>query len=277
MDPKENQLPGSEINNAQNLPDDWSDNTSNDTPGVDIDVQPEQPKQNSNQLMIPIAIVIAGAMITAGIIFTGGQAPAAGLNANAEADFGNSLSASAANIRLPEKGEHVRGNPNAPITIIEFSDFQCPFCERIHPTLDRILNEYDGQVKWIYRHFPLASIHPEATKSAVASECIAELAGNDAFWEFVGDMFENQSRLGDHLYAELATSFGVKEKDFTACMSSKESADKVMEDLIDATKSGGQGTPYVIVLDKKGRPFPFSGALPYEQIKMVVEQALASK
>jgi len=91
--------------------------------------------------------------------------------------------------RQPNEEDHVFGNKEAPISIVEFSDFQCPFCARLHPVLEQVI-ERNEDVKWIYRHLPLSSIHPEAAPSAIASECIAELAGNDAFWSFANSLFE---------------------------------------------------------------------------------------
>lgn len=85
--------------------------------------------------------------------------------------------------------DHIFGNPNAGVKIVEFSDLQCPFCARFHPTLKQIIQEYDGQVAWVYRHFPLASIHPSARPAAIGSECAAELGGNNAFWKFVDAVF----------------------------------------------------------------------------------------
>lgn len=81
------------------------------------------------------------------------------------------------------KKDHILGDRNAPIAIIEYSDYQCPFCHAVHPTYKQIMKEYDGKVMWVYRHFPL-SFHPEAMPLAIASECVASLKGNDAFWAF---------------------------------------------------------------------------------------------
>jgi len=102
--------------------------------------------------------------------------------------------AEAAKAALPVlETDHVAGNPDAPITIIEYSDFQCPFCSRAHPTVARVVEESDGEINWVYRHFPLTNIHPAAYPASVASECVAELAGNDAFWVFTDTLFALQS------------------------------------------------------------------------------------
>ena len=86
------------------------------------------------------------------------------------------------------KEDHMRGSMNAPVTIIEYSDFSCPFCKRFHPSLQQALREYDGKVRWIYRHFPLSAIHPNALKQANASECANE---QGKFWEYADMLFES--------------------------------------------------------------------------------------
>ena len=85
--------------------------------------------------------------------------------------------------------DHILGNLNAPVKLIEYSDLQCPFCGRFHPTMQRVVKEYGDQVAWVYRHFPLESIHPNARPLANASECAANLGGNDSFWKFVDAVF----------------------------------------------------------------------------------------
>lgn len=86
--------------------------------------------------------------------------------------------------------DHVRGDETADIAIIEYSDFQCPFCQRVHSILRQVLEKNDGKIMWIYRHFPLSQIHPNARKLAEGSECVAELGGDDAFWKYTDKVFE---------------------------------------------------------------------------------------
>ncbi len=82
-----------------------------------------------------------------------------------------------------DENDHYRGNPDAEIVLVEYSDYECPFCTRFHTTLKNIVREYGNQVAWVYRHYPLTQLHPNATVLANASECAAELGGNDAFWQ----------------------------------------------------------------------------------------------
>lgn len=204
---------------------------------------------------VPIAIVIAGVLI-AGAVFWAG-------NGGAYASD---------NFRMPSKADHVRGNSDAPIAIVEFSDLECSFCAQIHPTLGRIVEE-QTDVKWIFRHFPLSAIHGQALSAAVASECIAANAGNDAFWSFTDAAFANQRQLGDAWYEEQAASFGIDAAAFERCMNDKKIVAGIQADLDEATGTGGRGTPYVVVVTPKGDLIPFSGALSYAQISAVIEQA----
>ncbi|MBI2065709.1 MAG: DsbA family protein [Candidatus Zambryskibacteria bacterium] len=215
---------------------------------------------------VSVAIVIAGLLIAGAVVFSGGGNTASTTTAD------NVGSQPSEKFRMPDETDHVRGNPDATIAIIEFSDLECPFCARIHPTLSQIVEKNDD-VKWIYRHFPLSSIHSRALSAAVASECIARLGGNDAFWEFTDEAFVNQRQLGDAWYREQAASFGIDPGAFTSCMNDKSIVADIQTDLSEATNTGGRGTPYVVVVTPSGQLMPFSGALPYAQVSAVIEQA----
>jgi len=98
----------------------------------------------------------------------------------------------AGTIREVDSDDHVFGDSNGAVALIEYSDLECPFCTRFHPTAQQIAETYPDDVKWVYRHFPLDSIHAEATPAAIASECVADLAGNDAFWTFLERIFARE-------------------------------------------------------------------------------------
>ncbi|MES2006793.1 MAG: thioredoxin domain-containing protein [Patescibacteria group bacterium] len=93
-------------------------------------------------------------------------------------------------IRPPSASDHIIGSPTAPIVLVEYSDFQCPYCQMIHADLKRIVSESNGSVAWVYRNFPLYQIHPQATPAANAAECIAEQLGSEGFWQFTNTVFE---------------------------------------------------------------------------------------
>lgn len=218
---------------------------------------------------VPIAIVIAGLLIAGAIAF--GSRGSAALDSNVN----HAENQPSGEFRMPNADDHVRGNPDAPIAIVEFSDLECPFCARIHPTLERVVKENDD-VKWIFRHFPLSSIHSRALGAAVASECVARLGGNDAFWSFVDSAFADQRQLGDGWYREQASSLGIDAQAFASCTSDRSVVADIQADLDEATATGGRGTPYVVVVTQSGRLVPFSGALPYEQVAGLVDQARAN-
>jgi protein-disulfide isomerase len=220
--------------------------------------------KNNGMRDVAIAIVVAGIFISLAIFFRGGSpTPVNGEYAQPVIkDF-----------RGVEKDDHVMGNPKAKLTIVEFSDFECPFCSRIHPTLERLVSERDD-IKWVYRHFPLTQIHSQALSSAIASECVAELGGNDSFWEFANALFVNQSSLGQSLYESEAQKLGIDLNKFKECQTSERVKNAVDKDSEEAMKSGGRGTPFSVIITPKGEYVPFSGALPYEQIVTLIEDSL---
>ncbi|MEK7614006.1 MAG: thioredoxin domain-containing protein [Patescibacteria group bacterium] len=222
----------------------------------------------TNSTSTAIAIVVAGVLIAVALFFSGKSAE----NLPRTAGGHGNTAVAAGDFRLPSDDDHSLGNPNASVTIVEFSDFECPFCARLHPTLARILEENED-IRWVYRHFPLSEIHGSALSSAVASECVAKLGGNDAFWSFADSAFQNQSRLGNAFYREQASALGIDLDAFNSCLSDRSVTQDVSEDRDEAIASGGQGTPFSVVISASGHRTPFSGALPYEQVAALVEQA----
>ncbi len=220
-----------------------------------------------NVYLIPLAIIITGIIIAGAIIYT--KVPQSSVGPSEKSEITQvappAQVAPSKEFTITEK-DHVRGNFQAPVTIIEFSDFQCPFCQRFHPTVQQILDDYPNQVRWVYKHFPLDSIHSEARPSAEASECAAE---QGKFWEFTDALFENQSRLGSNLYEELASQIGLNSSQFESCISSRKYKDKVEADYQEGIAAGVRGTPGGFI---NGRVIP--GAVPYESLKAFVEQAL---
>ena len=179
----------------------------------------------------------------------------------------------------PNKNDHLYGNPDAPVTLIEYSDFECPFCKRFHVTVKRLVDESDGKVNWVYRHFPIDQLHPvKARREAVASECANELGGNEAFWKFADRFFEltpsNNRTDIDVVLPQIAREIGLDESQFMACLDSGKYDQHIEEDLQSATASGGRGTPWSIVVSKNGERYPLSGAQPYEAVKRLVDLAL---
>jgi len=168
--------------------------------------------------------------------------------------------------------DHIRGNPDAKISLVEFSDYECPFCARFHPTAQQIVDDYDGQVNWVYKHFPLNSIHPKAQKFAEGSECANELGGNDAFWAYTDAIFANQ-RVALTGLADIASQIGLDSTAFQTCLDSGRHAGKVNAQLAEAQAAGGRGTPYSIIVSGDTR-IPVSGAQPLAQVKAIIDSLL---
>lgn len=172
------------------------------------------------------------------------------------------------------KTEYIQGEVNAPVTIVEYSDFQCPFCERFHGTMKQIMTDYKGKVRWILRPFPL-SFHPEAVNAAVAAEC----AGRQGkFWEYADKLIENQSTLGADLYKKLATDLGLDAGKLATCQ-----ADKAVTDLVNKLSAGGgaagvSGTPgtFIFKTNAKGTDLAtiIKGAQPAASVKAAIDALL---
>jgi len=237
----------------------------------------EEPSK-ANNLSIPIAIMIAGAFI-AGAVYLGiNRTDTANNQAQAtpEQQSGNLEQMAAIT-----SADHIRGNPNASVKIVEYSDMECPFCKSFHPTMQRIVDEYGDKVAWVYRHFPLDSIHSKARPEAIAAECANELGGNDAFWQFTDRFFEvtpsnNQTDIETAL-PQIAREIGLNESQFAACLESGKYDEHIQNDLDNAVATGGNGTPWSIVVTASGKKYPLSGAQPYEAVKQLIELALSEK
>lgn len=231
-------------------------------------------KNNPNS--IAKSIIIAGIIIAGSIFLTKGEGGGIATNTDGRDD---NAAASIKNFRLPGEKDHTKGNPNAKVTIVEFSDFECPFCARFHPTLSKAVEEYD--IKWVYRHYPLSQIHSRALTASVASECVAKLGGNDAFWNFANGLFENQRNLGLSLYEQGVQELGIDLDKFRTCMEDDNIVQIVKDDLDEVLSIFGQkGTPFSVVITASGDFFPFEGALPYKDpsspadVSRIIEQAL---
>ena len=164
------------------------------------------------------------------------------------------------------KDDHIRGAFKAPVTLVEYSDFECPFCGRAYPTFKKLLTDYSGKVRLVYKHFPLG-FHPNAQKAAEASECADE---QGKFWEYHDKLFENQPG-GYSLdkFKQWAKDLNLKTAKFNDCLDSGKYAGKVQADATDGQKRGVQGTPATFVNGQL-----VSGAMPYENFQAVVDQAL---
>lgn len=186
----------------------------------------------------------------------------------------------AGKVKPVSKDDHVRGDANASVTLIEYSDLECPFCKRFHPTVLQLMKEYEGKVKWVYRHFPL-SFHANAQKEAEASECAASVGGNDAFWKYIDLIYDRTTSTGTGIALDqlvpMAKEIGVDEKKFKECLDGGKMAQRVQNDFNEGQAAGVDGTPGNILVAKDGTSVIIPGAVPYETLKSQVDQMLAKK
>ena len=235
-----------------------------------------------NSYIVPISIVVAGALVAGAVVFSrGSSAPAGQIPASQAANNGEPQEIKVQLAPFTDE-DHILGNPDADLVVVEYSDFECPFCAKFHPTMEQIMDEYgkDGKVAWVYRHYPL-SFHPQAQPSAEASECVAKLGGDEKFFAYAKVLFENQATAltKDALRAN-AVAVGIDGTAYDQCVSSSYGRDQVAADVADAnliakSATGGFGTPYSIVIAKDGTQFAIAGAQPYFRVKQIIDTLLA--
>ncbi len=163
----------------------------------------------------------------------------------------------------------VKGDADAPVTIVEWSDFECPFCARFYrDTMGQIQEEYidTGKVKMVFRDFPL-SFHQQAQKAGEAAECAGE---QDKFWEMHDILFEEGVKGGVDSFKQFAADLGVDTAEFDECLDSDAMAEEVKKDMADGVKAGITGTPGFIINGQK-----ISGAQPFANFKAVIDAELA--
>ncbi len=193
---------------------------------------------------------------------------------------GEAASSSVSVIPRVTASDHVRGQAKARVILVEYADFECPFCRRHHPVMKSLLKNYPKDVKWVYRHFPL-SFHPHARPAAIASECVATLKGNTAFWSFADKVFALDELPED--FTDIAVSAGVNIADFRKCL---EDGDGSIAEAVDEDYEGGSkdervsGTPMTFVLDARNDQVLYatvSGAQPQAEFEKVIEALLAGE
>ncbi|MFO0704662.1 MAG: DsbA family protein [Candidatus Andersenbacteria bacterium] len=164
------------------------------------------------------------------------------------------------------------GNTDAKVTVVEFSDFQCPFCNQFSQTTKKIRKSYTpDQVKFVYMHFPLSNIHPNAEPAATAAQCVMDLAGSAAFFEYHDQLFVHQAELGDELYYKLADQTeGLDQAQFDECYKNKQSLSEVQADFDLGLQVGVDGTPATFVNGNRVE----GGAVSFDKIKAIIDSEL---
>lgn len=228
---------------------------------------------------IPAAIIVAGILIGGALIYSNNSATPGTASVTETVDEQRAQGDPLENLKPVTDADHIRGNPDAPVKIVEFSDTECPFCKRFHETMKQVMDEYGkaGLVAWVYRHFPLESLHSKSQKEAEALECASELGGNNGFWAYTDRLYEVTPSNDGLDLAELpriAEFVGLNRAKFETCLSSGKYEKKVQANYEDAVGAGGVGTPFSITVAVDGTKILISGAQPYNAVKDAIEQAL---
>ncbi|HSM72289.1 MAG TPA: DsbA family protein [Anaerolineales bacterium] len=170
---------------------------------------------------------------------------------------------------VPSEGHYAIGPENAPIVIVEFSDYQCPYCRRWHEQVYQpLLNEYPGQIRLVYRHLPLTSIHPDAFPAAEAAMCAGE---QNAYWPFHEKLFSSES-LGSSIYMQYARDLDLDMTAFESCLTDRKYQEAVQADLDFAVNLGVRSTPTFFI-----NGLAIVGAQPLDVFKQVIDQERAGE
>ncbi len=173
--------------------------------------------------------------------------------------------------------DHIRGRRDAAIILVEFVDLECPFCKSFHGTLQRVMEQYSREeVAWVYRHFPIDSIHPKAVKEAVAAECVAMLKDEKAFWDYIDAIFEitpSNNGFDVSTLPQMAEQLGVDRVKFEQCLVSGQFDGKVKNEVIQALAAGATSTPYTVVMVGDER-IPLIGEQSFEEMKTLLDSLL---
>jgi protein-disulfide isomerase len=239
----------------------------------------ENKKSLGDKITLPLSIIIAGLLIAGGIYMNGRIT-----KVNPTVTQQQQLkSQNLADIVRPiDANDHILGSPKARILVVEYSDTECPFCKQFHSTMLSIMQQYgkDGNVAWVYRHFPIAEIHSKSPKEAEALECAGNIGGNSKFWEYADKIYEvtpSNNNLDPKELTNIATSVGLSSVTFDTCLGSGEFTPRVNFDIKNGNEIGISGTPYSVIIDTKtNQYYPLEGAYPYDQVKSAIDLILQS-
>jgi protein-disulfide isomerase len=229
--------------------------------------------------LVPIAIIIGFGMIAGAIYFSGLGSSSGSPTVPAGDNAVPEQVGAQTPIRPVDSTDYIRGNPNAAIMVVEYSDYDCPFCKLFHETMNQIMTEYGvgGRVAWVYRQLPIAGLHPNAPKISEAALCVGDSAGTDAFWRFSDLVFSereaneqtNMTRL-----TEFATTAGADAGAFNTCLSSGKMKAKVDASIKEGFAAGVTGTPHSVVLVGDQQAV-IEGAQPYEAVRLIIDSLIS--
>jgi len=223
-----------------------------------------------DQKQIPGAIIIAALIIGGAILLKDSSTtPTTGSN--------QAVSAEVSKIRPIGDNEHLVGNANAKVVVVEYSDTECPFCKRFHNTMNEVIKQKGNEVAWAYRHFPIPSLHKKAFHEAEATECAWDQGGNNAFWQYTNELYArtgSNDKLDVAELPKIASSIGLDVAAFNSCLESGKYKAKVQADIDNGTAMDVRGTPFSVILKNGKVVGTIPGALPIEEVLAEINKAL---
>ncbi len=223
-----------------------------------------------SQYVLPITIIIAGALIAGGVFLAG--------KSGTTANPGDGAKVTA---RVYDPAiDHILGNPQAQVKVVEYMDLECPHCKVFNDTMHQIMDYYgtSGKVAWVLRPFPLGQIHTKAPKEAEAAECAAEQGGDAAYFKYTDAVFAvtpSDNGLDLAQLPTIAQQNGLDVAKFNTCLNSGKFADKIQKSYSEAIAEGGQGTPYILIM-VGADSVTLSGAQPYSSMRAAIDAVLGS-
>ena len=256
-------------------------------------MEPTNEPRQQQILTIPMAIVLAAVIIGGVLLYMYRPAATAQPAANTEVAPSATVP-STASLPPVTAADHILGNPNAPIKIVEYSDPSCPYCKMFQATMLEIMQTYGagGQVAWIYRDFPLDKpdqggniLHPNAGTQSNAFECAASVGGNAGFWAFEKDWFDTFPQNGadetsvvdNQQIMQTAKDVKLDTNAFSDCVLGDKFANAIDKEYADGMALGIDGTPTSYIVTSTGQPIAVQGAQPYATLKAAIDALLAEQ
>jgi len=224
-----------------------------------------------NNYLLPISIVVAGVLIATGIFLvsrSGGES--------------NSVLPGGAKVLPVTVADHIMGNPQAALKVVEYSDLECPYCKHFDETMREVMQFYgaSGKVAWVYRNFPLEPIHENAAPEAAAAECAVDQSGSPAFFKFTNLIYGATGDDGSFDMTQLPTlaqQAGLDGQKLKACMDAGTHKAAVEQMYKDGLATGAQGTPHIVFLFHDVPVLQLEGNQPYASIRAAIDQILQTE
>ncbi|MFA4999163.1 MAG: thioredoxin domain-containing protein [Parcubacteria group bacterium] len=226
---------------------------------------------------VPFAIIIAGLFVAGAVLIGKFYNPKSQLADVSKGVYGDTEEDTPYLNALPvTDADHIFGNKDAEIKVVTYADMECPYCISFESTMRSVVEQYDGKVAWVYRHFPL-DFHVNAMPAAVAAECVSDSKGEESFWQFMSKFaFQSEASSGDEKIdvKAIALSLGVDANAFDTCYSSNKFANKITDDANNGFEAGLEGTPYSVVFADNKPVGTIDGAYPLEDVKATIDSYL---